>query len=79
MFFAHGAPVEQHRVLEDDPVVAVDARLRRGLAVDVTVPAVGSTRSPITRRSVDLPQPDGPISETNSPGLDREVDVLRAR
>ena len=31
-------------------------------------PSVGSTRSPITRSSVDLPQPDGPISETNSPG-----------
>jgi len=38
------------------------------LPLIVTVPAEGSTRSPITRRSVDLPHPDGPISETNSPG-----------
>ena len=28
---------------------------------------VGAVRSPISRRSVDLPQPDGPMSETNSP------------
>ena len=33
-----------------------------------TVPADGGVRSPITRSNVDLPQPDGPISETNSPG-----------
>ena len=32
-----------------------------------TVPADGVVRSPITRSSVDFPQPDGPISETNSP------------
>ena len=31
------------------------------------------------RRSVDLPQPDGPISDTNSPGLDVEVDALERR
>ena len=29
----HGAPVEEHRVLEDDPVVAVEPRLVRALAV----------------------------------------------
>ena len=62
-----GAPVEEHGVLEDDPVVAVDRACGARLAVDRTVPADGSTRSPITRSSVDLPQPDGPISETNSP------------
>ena len=28
------------------------------------------------RSSVDLPQPDGPISETNSPRLDVEVDPV---
>ena len=28
------------------------------------------------RRSVDFPHPDGPISETNSPGAIVEVDVL---
>src|SRR5439155_18280957 len=31
-----------------------------------TVPAVGRITSPMIRSSVDLPQPDGPISETNS-------------
>ena len=31
------------------------------------------------RSSVDLPQPDGPISETNSPALDVEGDVLQRR
>src|SRR5687768_13777905 len=31
-------------------------------------PLDGSIRSPIKRISVLLPQPDGPISETNSPG-----------
>src|ERR1700759_4691373 len=40
---------------------------RAGLPLIVTVPLVGSTRSPITRSSVDFPHPDGPISETNSP------------
>ena len=32
-------------------------------------------RSAIRRSSVDLPQPDGPISDTNSPACDGEVDV----
>src|SRR3954454_11526145 len=41
---------------------------RAGFPLTVTVPDVGWIRSPITRSSVDLPQPDGPISETNSPG-----------
>ena len=68
MFFDDGAPVEEHRVLEDDPVVAVEPRPAcAGLPLIVIVPAVGSIRSPITRRSVDLPQPEGPISEMNSP------------
>src|SRR6476659_2235854 len=33
----------------------------------MTSPRVGPVRSPMIRSSVDLPQPDGPISETNSP------------
>jgi hypothetical protein len=32
------------------------------------VPAVGFVRSPMIRSNVDLPQPEGPIKETNSPG-----------
>ena len=31
------------------------------------VPEVGFSRSAITRRNVVLPQPDGPMKETNSP------------
>src|SRR5256886_5649557 len=38
------------------------------LPLTSTVPAVGVVRSPMIRRRVDFPQPDGPISETNSPG-----------
>ena len=38
----------------------------RVLPLIVTLPCVGSMRSPITRRSVDFPHPDGPISDTNS-------------
>src|SRR6188472_2113520 len=40
---------------------------RAGLPLTATVPEVGSIRSPMIRSSVDLPQPEGPISETNSP------------
>src|SRR5262249_50332092 len=39
-----------------------------GLPFTVAVPVVGWIRSPMIRSSVDLPQPDGPISDTNSPG-----------
>src|ERR671920_2401418 len=39
---------------------------RAGLPLTVTVPDVGWIRSPMIRSSVDLPQPDGPISEMNS-------------
>src|SRR3954469_19943303 len=35
----------------------------------VILPAVGRSRSAITRSSVVLPQPDGPIRETKSPSL----------
>src|SRR5919204_3214389 len=41
---------------------------RAGLPFTRTLPAEGSIRSPTIRSSVDLPQPEGPISETNSPG-----------
>ena len=34
MFLRDGPPVVEHGVLEDDPVVAVEPRLVRGLAVD---------------------------------------------
>src|SRR5690348_2759295 len=33
-----------------------------------TVPLVGRSRPPMTFSSVDLPEPEGPIRQTNSPG-----------
>src|SRR5215475_8915013 len=49
--------------------------MRRGLAPSSagtasrhsTVPLVGSLKPAMMRNAVDLPQPDGPSSETNSP------------
>src|SRR5438105_7020623 len=41
---------------------------RAGLPLTLAAPAVGWIRSPMIRSSVDLPHPDGPISDTNSPG-----------
>src|SRR5580765_7975282 len=38
-----------------------------GLPLTRTVPLLGEIKSPMMRRSVDLPQPEGPINETNSP------------
>ena len=49
---------------------------RAGFPFTITVPAVGSMRSPMIRSSVDFPHPDGPISETNSPCSIVEVDAL---
>ena len=44
---------------------------RRGCAPDV-----GSSKPATMRSTVVLPQPDGPRKETNSPGVDVEVEVL---
>ena len=44
-----------------------------------TAPAVGRSRPPIRLSSVDLPEPDGPISARNSPCADLEAQALRAR
>ena len=64
-----GAPVEQPGLLERHAVVLVEPGLGGRLAVDdAPSPTVGSIRLAIRRSSVDLPQPDGPISDTNSPG-----------
>src|SRR5688500_15637784 len=38
-----------------------------GLPLTSTVPVVGAVRSPMSRRSVLLPHPDGPMRLTNSP------------
>src|SRR4051812_19280645 len=39
---------------------------RAGFLFTTTVPSVGWIRSPTIRSNVDFPQPDGPISDTNS-------------
>ena len=39
-------------------------------------PPVGSSKPPIIRRVVVLPQPDGPSSEKNSPATDLERDAI---
>ena len=41
-----------------------------------TVPAVTFSSPAIIRSSVDLPQPDGPTSTTNSPVADLQRDVV---
>ncbi len=65
-----GQPREQRRLLEHQ---------RRPAAGTSTVPAVGSSR-PATRFSrVDLPQPEAPSRQTNSPGAHVEVDVVEHR
>jgi hypothetical protein len=51
---------------------------RAVLPKTLTVPAVGASRSAMSRRSVLLPHPDGPMSETNSPGATVTLTSLRA-
>ena len=66
---------DQVERLEDESELAVPHAGERAvgvrgdrLAVERTrVPAVGTSSSPITFSSVLLPQPDGPMIETNSP------------
>ena len=73
-------PIEQPGLLERDPVVLVEAGPPCGLAVDPHRRRWSAGRRSATMRSsVDLPQPDGPISDTNSPRSTRQVDVLAAR
>ena len=39
-------------------------------------PVVGRSRQPIRFTSVDLPEPEGPMIETHSPGIDRERELV---
>jgi hypothetical protein len=39
----------------------------------VTVPAVGSIKPAMISRSVDLPQPEGPTTEKNSPAVNARL------
>jgi hypothetical protein len=70
-----GAPGIERRRLEHIAIGAVEAGLFRRHALDGDRPAGGLSRSAMTRRRVVLPQPDGPISETNSPLCDVEIDI----
>ena len=66
----HGEPREQRRLLEHQRRPAPRRRPSRSSA----------SSSPATRlRIVDLPHPEAPIRQTNSPSADVEVDVARAR
>ena len=72
------APRQQPGLLEGDAVVLVEAGLPGGLAEDRDAcPTVAVSRSATSRSRVLLPQPLGPISETNSPAATLEVDVAQ--
>ncbi len=60
----HRRPRHQRRLLEHEADAA--ARVARR-SRQVTVPRVGSLRPAMMRSAVDLPQPDGPSSDRNSP------------
>ena len=48
-------------------------------AVELATPRSGARSPAMTRSSVDLPQPFGPMSATISPPVDREVDAIEGR
>src|SRR5688572_10660248 len=48
------------------------------MPLTLIVPDVGCSRSAITRRNVVLPQPEGPMKETNSPLLISRLTSVRA-
>src|SRR5262249_29903743 len=50
------------------PIRRGAASLAASASSHSTVPLVGSLKPAMMRSAVDLPQPDGPSSETNSPG-----------
>jgi len=70
---ADGLVTQQAEVLEDTAIVRRSlgtCRLLMVLSVlplTMTVPVVGLSSLRISRRQVDLPDPDGPIRKTNSP------------
>ena len=77
MFAGDRAPGQQPGLLERDAVVLVDAgAARRACRRPRACRRCGWSRSAIRRSSVDLPQPDGPMSETNSPAATVEVDAV---
>ena len=66
------APRHQRVGLEHVAGVAVDAR-RAARRTRATLPDDGASSPAATLSSVDLPQPVGPTTETNSPGADRRA------
>ena len=44
-----------------------------------TLPSVGRSRVPATASSVDLPEPEGPVTATNSPAATESVTSRRAK
>ena len=67
---------EQRVVLEDGVHVALVGRRRSRPAPRLDGPDVGSSKPPIIRRVVVLPQPRRPSRLKNSPSLDLQVDVV---
>ncbi len=63
-----GAPRQEAGLLEAMPYSWSMRACRAVLPNTDTVPVVGASRSAMRRSKVDLPHPEGPISETNSPG-----------
>ena len=72
----HRAPVEEHGVLEDDPVVAVEPRLRRGLAVDGDDAARRRHQVADHAQQRRLAAAGRPDQRDELAGPDVEVDVL---
>ena len=73
----HGAPVVEHGVLEDDPVVVVDARLVRGLAVDAQAPRRRLHEVADDPQQRRLPASRRPDQRDELARRDLEVDVLQ--
>ena len=66
-------PGHQRRLLEHEADLAAVVLARRDPGHS-TLPAVGSARPAMMRSAVDLPQPEGPSRDTNSPGRDVEIE-----
>ena len=79
MFFAHGSPLEEHGVLEDDAVVVVGACLPGRLAVDSdgALRRVDQVADDAQKRR--LPAARGPDQRHELLRGERQVDVLQRR
>ena len=66
---------DEARLLAAEPGRLVVGQRADVAALEDDVPVVGWSRPPSSWRSVLLPEPDGPMRATNSPGADRERDA----